>query len=209
MAAPGFTAAKDNIVSLGFVTGLDYQDPRLDPQHVLQSFKQHPFVAKLLAGGKMIRYGAKSLPYGGWWSLPPLGGRWLDDHRRLRRLPELRAPQRHSPRHQERHARRRNRLRSPDQRRFLQSHARPVPTARRNQLDQGRALARPQFPPGIRERHARRHDQCRPPDSLERRPVHPRRLAPRLREAASHRHPPRRRRQGSRASSVPPKATAS
>jgi electron-transferring-flavoprotein dehydrogenase len=67
-------SAKDNIVSLGFVTGLDYRDPRLDPQHVLQTFKQHPFVAKLLDGGKMMRYGAKSLPYGGWWSLPPLGG---------------------------------------------------------------------------------------------------------------------------------------
>jgi electron-transferring-flavoprotein dehydrogenase len=66
--------SKDNVVSLGFVTGLDYQDPRLDPQHVLQTFKQHPFIAGLLAGGKMIRYGAKSLPYGGWWSLPPLGG---------------------------------------------------------------------------------------------------------------------------------------
>jgi electron-transferring-flavoprotein dehydrogenase len=66
--------SKDSIVSLGFVTGLDYQDPRLDPQHVLQTFKQHPFIAKLLAGGKMIRYGAKSLPYGGWWSLPPLAG---------------------------------------------------------------------------------------------------------------------------------------
>jgi len=66
--------SKDNIVSLGFVTGLDYQDPRLDPQHVLQTFKQHPFIADLLKGGKMIRYGAKALPYGGWWSLPPLGG---------------------------------------------------------------------------------------------------------------------------------------
>jgi electron-transferring-flavoprotein dehydrogenase len=66
--------SKDNIVSLGFVTGLDYQDPRLDPQHVLQRFKQHPFIADLLKGGKMIRYGAKALPYGGWWSLPPLGG---------------------------------------------------------------------------------------------------------------------------------------
>jgi len=66
--------SKDNLVSLGFVTGLDYQDPRLDPQHVLQDFKQHPFIAELLAGGKMIRYGAKSLPYGGWWALPPLGG---------------------------------------------------------------------------------------------------------------------------------------
>jgi electron-transferring-flavoprotein dehydrogenase len=66
--------SKDNLVSLGYVTGLDYQDPRLDPQHILQDFKQHPFIAELLAGGKMIRYGAKSLPYGGWWALPPLGG---------------------------------------------------------------------------------------------------------------------------------------
>jgi electron-transferring-flavoprotein dehydrogenase len=66
--------SKDNLVSLGFVTGLDYPDPRLDPQHVLQDFKQHPFIASLLAGGKMIRYGAKSLPYGGWWAIPPVSG---------------------------------------------------------------------------------------------------------------------------------------
>ncbi len=65
---------KDNVVSLGFVTGLDYPDPRLDPQHVLQDFKQHPFVARLLEGGKMIRYGAKSMPYGGWWAIPPVAG---------------------------------------------------------------------------------------------------------------------------------------
>jgi electron-transferring-flavoprotein dehydrogenase len=66
--------SKDNQVSLGYVAGLDYEDPRIDPQHVLQDFKQHPFIAELLSGGKMIRYGAKSLPYGGWWALPPLGG---------------------------------------------------------------------------------------------------------------------------------------
>jgi electron-transferring-flavoprotein dehydrogenase len=65
---------KDNVVSLGFVTGLDYSDPRLDPQRVLQQFKRHPFVEKLLEGGKMIRYGAKSLPYGGWWAIPPVAG---------------------------------------------------------------------------------------------------------------------------------------
>ena len=69
---------KDNIVSLGFVTALEYPDPRLDPQRVLQDFKQHPFVARLLQGGKMIRYGAKSMPYGGWWALPPLAGNgWM------------------------------------------------------------------------------------------------------------------------------------
>jgi electron-transferring-flavoprotein dehydrogenase len=69
---------KDNVVSLGFVTGLDYPDPRLDPQRVLQQFKRHPLVARLLEGGKMIRYGAKSLPYGGWWSIPPVAGNgWM------------------------------------------------------------------------------------------------------------------------------------
>src|SRR5580698_4723362 len=66
--------AHSNIASLGFVTGLDYKDPRIDPQRILQEFKKHPFVAKLLEGGKMVRYGAKSLPYGGWWCIPPLAG---------------------------------------------------------------------------------------------------------------------------------------
>jgi len=65
---------RNNIVSLGFVTGLDCPDPRTDPQHILQDLKQHPFIAKLLAGGKMIRYGAKSMPYGGWWAVPPVAG---------------------------------------------------------------------------------------------------------------------------------------
>jgi len=70
--------SKDNLVSLGFVTGLDYEDPRLDPQRVLQQFKTHPFVARLLEGGKMIRYGAKSMPYGGWWAIPPVSGNgWM------------------------------------------------------------------------------------------------------------------------------------
>ena len=69
---------RDNIVSLGFVTGLDYHDPRLDPQRVLQEFKKHPFITGLLDGSKMIRYGAKSLPYGGWWAIPPLSGKgWM------------------------------------------------------------------------------------------------------------------------------------
>ncbi|MBV8892606.1 MAG: electron transfer flavoprotein-ubiquinone oxidoreductase [Acidobacteria bacterium] len=69
---------RDNVVSLGFVTGLDYIDPRVDPHHVLQDFKRHPFMTKLLEGGKMIRYGAKSMPYGGWWAMPPLAGNgWM------------------------------------------------------------------------------------------------------------------------------------
>ena len=66
--------SKDNLVSLGFVTALDYADPRIDPHHVMQDFKQHPHIRWLLEGGKMVRYGAKTLPYGGWFSLPPLAG---------------------------------------------------------------------------------------------------------------------------------------
>ncbi|MGH9650736.1 MAG: NAD(P)/FAD-dependent oxidoreductase, partial [Terriglobales bacterium] len=66
--------SRDNVVSLGFVVGLDYADPRLDPQRVLQEFKRHPFIARLLEAGKMIRYGAKALPYGGWFAIPPVAG---------------------------------------------------------------------------------------------------------------------------------------
>jgi len=61
-------------ISLGLVFGLGYNDPRTDAQHALQSFKTHPFVAALLEGGKMERYGAKSFPYGGWFSIPALAG---------------------------------------------------------------------------------------------------------------------------------------
>ena len=66
--------SRENIVSMGFVMGLDYKDPRLDPHHVMQTFKTHPFMRELLEGGKMIRYGAKTMPYGGWFSIPPLAG---------------------------------------------------------------------------------------------------------------------------------------
>ena len=68
----------DTLVSVGYVTGLDYQDPRTDPHHVFQSFKEHPFARRILEGGKMIRYGAKSLPYGGWLTMPRIyGNSWM------------------------------------------------------------------------------------------------------------------------------------
>ena len=101
---------KDNVVSLGFVIGLDYPDPRLDPQRVLQEFKKHPFVAKLLEGGKMIRYGAKSSALRRLVVDSAARRQRLDDPRRLRRLPEFAAPERNSSRHQERHAGRRDRI---------------------------------------------------------------------------------------------------
>lgn len=68
----------DTLVSVGYVTGLDYQDPRTDPHHVFQSFKEHKFARRILEGGKMIRYGAKSLPYGGWLTMPRIyGNGWM------------------------------------------------------------------------------------------------------------------------------------
>src|SRR5713101_5849256 len=66
--------SRDNLVSLGYVTSLEYIDPRTDPQRVLQEWKKHPLIKGLLEGGKMIRYGAKSVPYGGWHAMPALAG---------------------------------------------------------------------------------------------------------------------------------------
>ncbi|MGH9698914.1 MAG: electron transfer flavoprotein-ubiquinone oxidoreductase [Candidatus Acidiferrales bacterium] len=60
----------NNRVSLGMVVALEYKDPLFDPHAAFQKFKTHPFVKKILDGGKMIRYGAKTVPYGGWYSMP-------------------------------------------------------------------------------------------------------------------------------------------
>ena len=57
-------------VSLGLVSGLHYPDPRFDPHMAFQRFKLHPFVRRLLEGGKMLRYGAKTIPEGGYWAIP-------------------------------------------------------------------------------------------------------------------------------------------
>jgi electron-transferring-flavoprotein dehydrogenase len=68
----------DTLVSVGYVTGLDYQDPRTDPHHVFQDFKVHPLARRILEGGKMVRYGAKTLPYGGWLTMPRIyGNGWM------------------------------------------------------------------------------------------------------------------------------------
>lgn len=60
----------NNRVSLGLVVALEYADPRFDPHAAFQTWKTHPFVRNLLDGGKLVRYGAKSLPYGGWYAMP-------------------------------------------------------------------------------------------------------------------------------------------
>ncbi len=63
---------QNRILNLGYVTGLDYRDPLIDPHAEFQRFKSHPFLAKLLDGGKMIRYGAKAIVAGGMHAMPKL-----------------------------------------------------------------------------------------------------------------------------------------
>jgi len=67
----GFLYAMPNgILSVGFVTGLDYKDPMFDPHVRFQHYKRHPLISELLTGGQMVRYGAKAIPEGGWYTIP-------------------------------------------------------------------------------------------------------------------------------------------
>jgi electron-transferring-flavoprotein dehydrogenase len=63
---------KNNVVSIGYVTGLDYEDPMIDPHAEFQKFKTHPMVSGVLKGGKMIKYGAKTINAGGYFTMPKL-----------------------------------------------------------------------------------------------------------------------------------------
>ena len=62
----------DSLWYVGFVTGLDAQDPTSDPHGNLQRMKTHPLVSSLLTGGKPVSYGAKAIPEGGWYAMPKL-----------------------------------------------------------------------------------------------------------------------------------------
>jgi electron-transferring-flavoprotein dehydrogenase len=65
---------KNNMVSIGYVTGLDYLDPMIDPHAEFQKYKTHPRIAEILKGGKMVKYGAKTIAAGGWSTMPRLYG---------------------------------------------------------------------------------------------------------------------------------------
>jgi electron-transferring-flavoprotein dehydrogenase len=64
--------AENNLVSIGFVVGLDYENPYLSPFEEMQRFKLHPAVRKYLEGGRRISYGARAISEGGLQSLPKL-----------------------------------------------------------------------------------------------------------------------------------------
>jgi electron-transferring-flavoprotein dehydrogenase len=61
-----------NKVTLGFVTGLDYQNPWISPFEEMQRWKTHPAIRAHLEGGKRIGYGARAITAGGLLSLPKL-----------------------------------------------------------------------------------------------------------------------------------------
>jgi electron-transferring-flavoprotein dehydrogenase len=61
-----------NRISIGYLTALGYEDPMLDPYEMFIKFKRHPFVANLIKGGKVIEQGARSVPTGGYFTMPKL-----------------------------------------------------------------------------------------------------------------------------------------
>ncbi|ORX94314.1 hypothetical protein K493DRAFT_329963 [Basidiobolus meristosporus CBS 931.73] len=63
---------ENNLVSIGYVVALDYENPYLSPYKEFQRFKQHPAIRKYLEGGQCISYGARALNEGGYQSIPKL-----------------------------------------------------------------------------------------------------------------------------------------
>ncbi len=82
----------DNRVAIGFVIGLDYKNPWLNPFQEFQRFKTHPFVSTLLINGERLAYGARALNEGGWQSIPKLsfpGGILMGDCAGFLNVPKI------------------------------------------------------------------------------------------------------------------------
>src|SRR5258708_29314073 len=83
---------RDNYRSIGLVVHLNYNNPRLSPFDEFQRFKHHPEIAKFLAGGKRIAYGARAISEGGLQSVPRLyfpGGVLLGDSAGFLNVPRV------------------------------------------------------------------------------------------------------------------------
>jgi len=81
-----------NMVSIGFVTGLDYQNPYLSPFEEMQRFKTHPAIKAYLEGGRRVSYGARALVEGGLQSQPKLtfpGGVLVGDTAGFLNVPKI------------------------------------------------------------------------------------------------------------------------
>ncbi|CAH0485323.1 unnamed protein product [Peronospora farinosa] len=63
---------EDDLVQIGLVVGLDYENPYINPYEEFQRFKTHPVVRKYLEGGECVQYGARCLNEGGYHAIPKL-----------------------------------------------------------------------------------------------------------------------------------------
>ena len=82
----------ENRLAIGFVIGLDYTNPWLNPFEEFQRFKTHPSVRCILTDGERIGYGARALNEGGWQSLPKLtfpGGALIGDGAGFLNVPKI------------------------------------------------------------------------------------------------------------------------
>ncbi|MDX1653571.1 MAG: electron transfer flavoprotein-ubiquinone oxidoreductase [Candidatus Competibacteraceae bacterium] len=83
---------EDNQVSVGFVIGLDYQNPYLSPFDEFQRFKTHPEIRPLFKEARRISYGARALSEGGFQSIPKLvspGGVLVGDGAGFLNVPKI------------------------------------------------------------------------------------------------------------------------
>ncbi len=83
---------ENNLVSVGFVTGLDYTNPYLSPFEEMQRYKTHPYIRNFLEGGRRISYGARALVEGGLQSQPKLtfpGGLLVGDTAGFLNVPKI------------------------------------------------------------------------------------------------------------------------
>jgi len=83
---------ENNQIAVGFVIGLDYQNPYLNPFEEFQRFKTHPAIRKTFEGGKRISYGARALVEGGFQSMPKLtfpGGLLIGDTAGFLNVPKI------------------------------------------------------------------------------------------------------------------------
>jgi len=83
---------EDNQVAVGFVLGLDYENPYLSPYEEFQRFKTHPAIKPTFEGGRRIAYGARALSEGGYQSVPELvfpGGALIGDSAGFLNVPRI------------------------------------------------------------------------------------------------------------------------
>ncbi|QOC23568.1 electron transfer flavoprotein-ubiquinone oxidoreductase [Wenzhouxiangella sp. AB-CW3] len=79
-------------VAVGFVCGLDYQDPNFSPFEAFQQFKHHPMIKEMLGGGEILSAGARALVEGGYQSLPKVempGAMLIGDSAGLLNVPKI------------------------------------------------------------------------------------------------------------------------